>query len=129
MNLLADPRRPRGTAKKEEQRDAPIMKRKLVKNCFGFVHWINVVRVRRFILLSYRRKISVTFCCVNRQNLNYVLRTQPGVPVVFRLRIRGNVVRTHPGSPCYIRHGNKFAADAVLNPRSNFEETNTMRGK
>ena len=93
-----------------------------MNNCFDFVHWINVVRVRRLILLSYRRKI-------NRQNLNYVLWTQPGVPVVFGLRIRGNVVRTHPGSPYYIRHGNKFAADAALNPRSNFEETNTMRGK
>ena len=73
-----------------------------MNNCFDFVHWINVVRVRRLILLSYRRKISVTFCCANRQNLNYVLRTQQGVPVVFGLRIRGNVVRTHPGSPYYI---------------------------
>ena len=72
-----------------------------MNNCFDFVHWMNVVRVRRLILLSYGRQISVTFCCVNRQNLNYVLRTQPGVPVVFGLRIRGNVVRTQPGSPYY----------------------------
>ena len=88
MNLLADPRRPTGTAEKKSN-ETPEKIRELV----NFILCIGYISVRsRIYTSSYRRNISVTFCCVNKQNFRRCTTdAATGVPVVFGLCIHGTV--------------------------------------
>ena len=85
---------------KEEQRDADYKEkiRKLVNLilCIGYIS-------ARSRIYSYRRNISVTFCCVNKQNFRRCTTdAATGDPVVFMALYSTDA----PGSPCYIEHGN-----------------------
>ena len=107
-----------GNSGKEEQRDADYKEkiRKLVNLilCIGYISAYSRI-------YSYRRNISVTFSCVNKQKFRRcttdAARSPRSIWIMYSWYC---IVQTHTGSPCYIRHGNGFVA---WNTRSYFEET------
>ena len=64
-----------------------------IRELVNFILCIGYVSVRsRIYTSSYRRNISVTFCCVNKQNFRRCTTdAATGVPVVFGLWIHGTV--------------------------------------